>query len=186
MSINVICLSSQSSSAERSPSAWRLPPRRKRTPNTYNDMKSEKFRQLSLQKTPEPWPRRFSFCFAVFGGFTRRPHARRKFLRSGRPLRFTQAAAISPFSPAFAAARRFSEKSACAASGQTVTAVSSPQASASRFRNGSVNSSAVSLPYLGPRISRAKPSGMPPASSARRRAVQARGLSALPLSRLRR
>ena len=35
-------------------------PRRKRTPNTYNDMKPEKFRQLSLQKTPEPWPRRFS------------------------------------------------------------------------------------------------------------------------------
>ena len=25
-------------------------PRRKRTPNTYNDMKPEKFRQLSLQK----------------------------------------------------------------------------------------------------------------------------------------
>lgn len=29
-------------------------PRRKRTPNTYNDMKPEKFRQLSLQKMPEP------------------------------------------------------------------------------------------------------------------------------------
>ena len=57
-------------------------------------------------------------------------YLRRKPLRSGRPLRFTQAAAISPFSPAFAAARRFSEKSACAVSGQTVTVVSSPQASA--------------------------------------------------------
>ena len=42
-----------------------FPPRRKRTPDTYNDMKPEKFRQLSLQKRRNHGPGVFSLVYGI-------------------------------------------------------------------------------------------------------------------------